>query len=61
MANIPPFARMAWAPRMTLFTRDIRANMDESGTRKVEIDAEERDFAISLPLYEGAVSATITE
>jgi len=50
MANIPPFARMAWAPRMTLFTRDIRANMDESGTRKVEIDDEERDFAISLPL-----------
>jgi hypothetical protein len=25
--------------------------MEESGTRKVEIEAEESDFAISLPSY----------
>ena len=51
IANIPPFARIAWAPKITLFTRDIMAYTDESGTRNVEMPADERDFAISCPLY----------
>ena len=51
IANMPPFARMACAPRMTLLTRDMIAYMDESGTKNVEIPAEDSARAISWPLY----------
>lgn len=51
VAKKPPFARIACAPMMTLFTRDIIANIDESGTRNVDIPADERDRAIIWPLY----------
>jgi len=29
----------------------MRANMEESGTKKVEIPAEDKDFAVSCPPY----------
>ena len=51
MANIPPFARIACAPRMTLFTRDMRAYIEESDTRNVEMPEDERDLAMSWPPY----------
>ena len=36
---------------MTLLTRDMIAYMDESGTKNVEIPAEDSARAISWPLY----------
>ena len=71
---IPPFASSAWAPKMTLFTLDIRAKTHESGARVTLMHSPDPDpdptavgppseastVAMRWPAYFGAPSATTT-